>query len=290
MAASVERPVIAVVPTLLVEEERQYVNYHYLQAIEAAGGAPLILPLSENQDVYDSLFPFVDGFILTGGNDIDPECYGGDNTSDKLSEITPLRDAVEYLILSYAYSFDIPTLGICRGMQMMNVFFGGTLYEDLSEQFDGPRGITSDMLQHQQKGDYEKPSHFVDIVRDTKLGRILQTDRIAANSMHHQGVQKLASRLEAVAYGPDGLVEAVEVKDRTFIMGVQWHPEYFAGTKNMGCIFATLVDQAGLKSSSRPHSREELAAFRAGMHAVKPQGHLPSCVLALWGDDVTVTA
>ena len=99
--------------------------------------APLVLPISSDLSVYESIFPLLNGFILTGGQDIDPARYGGPSTYEKLSDLTPQREEVECLILSYAYRYDIPTLGICRGMQVMNVFFGGTLYLDLADQFQG---------------------------------------------------------------------------------------------------------------------------------------------------------
>ncbi|WP_350453943.1 gamma-glutamyl-gamma-aminobutyrate hydrolase family protein [Slackia heliotrinireducens] len=253
-----DRPIIGIVPTQDLAAGRIEIRDEYLDAIVMAGGTPLVLPLTEDTGVYETLFPLVDGFVLSGGHDIDPARYGGDASSDKLGELTPMRDAVEYLVLSYAYKYDVPTLGICRGMQMMNVFFGGTLYIDLADQFDGPQGITQDMLKHQQTIDYSEPSHFVDIVQSSKLGNLLQTGRITTNSMHHQGVCVLAPLLNPVAFGPDGLVEAIEVKDRSFMMGVQWHPEFFAGAKKMGCIFASLVDEAGLSAIRQQNGRKPL--------------------------------
>ena len=131
------RPVIGIVPTYDPNEGVLRMNNHYAQAVVAAGGAPLIIPFTSDVSVYESLLPRIDGFVLSGGQDISPVRYGGDITYGKLSELTPEREEVEYLLLSYAYQFDFPLLGICRGMQMINVFFGGTLYLDLEEQFDG---------------------------------------------------------------------------------------------------------------------------------------------------------
>ena len=229
-------PVIGVVPTQYPSEKSVVMANRYIQALTAAGAAPLVLPLVEDVHVYETLFPHIDGFLLTGGNDIDPERYGSLEKSEKLGELTPEREDLEFLILSYAYQFDVPVLGICRGMQMINVFFGGTLYLDLADQFTS--------LQHWQTCDYSETSHFVRIVHESKLGRILETDRLATNSIHHQGVRTVAPMLDPVAYGPDGLVEAVEVRDRSFIMGVQWHPEFFAGARKMGCLFASLAQEA----------------------------------------------
>lgn len=331
------RPVIGIVPTLDPNEGILRMNNHYAQAIVAAGGAPVIIPFSSDVSVYESLLPRIDGFVLSGGQDISPVRYGGDITYGKLSELTPEREEVEYLLLSYAYQFDYPLLGICRGMQMINVFFGGTLYLDLEEQFDGvaamddrpladlgasapivaaavagataggqevagaagavaampcvagaaaavnaARGVAGagaasgaargsgaasrasapgenegaaadptvttpagNRVSHWQTCDYAIPTHTVSIMRQSKLGNILGRDHASVNSMHHQAVRTVPPNLRATAYGPDGLVEGVEVGDCTFLMGVQWHPEYFAGEgQHMAPLWKALIDAA----------------------------------------------
>ncbi len=331
------RPVIGIVPTLDPNEGILRMNNHYAQAIVAAGGAPVIIPFSSDVSVYESLLPRIDGFVLSGGQDISPVRYGGDITYGKLSELTPEREEVEYLLLSYAYQFDYPLLGICRGMQMINVFFGGTLYLDLEEQFDGVaamddrpladlgasapivaaavagataggqevagaagavaampcvagaaaavnavRGVAGaeaasgaargagaasraavsgenegaaadptvttpagNRVSHWQTCDYAIPTHTVSIMRQSKLGNILGRDHASVNSMHHQAVRTVPPNLRATAYGPDGLVEGVEVGDCTFLMGVQWHPEYFAGEgQHMAPLWKALIDAA----------------------------------------------
>ena len=248
------RPVIGVVPSYLPADHTLSIREHYTDAITAAGGCPLILPLTPDPSVYETIFPLVDGFLLTGGSDIDPRRYGSDEVNDKIYDVTPNREEVECLILSYAYQFDIPTLGICRGMQMMNVFFGGTLYLDLADQFDGGgvRETTDgqDDIHHWQNVDYSLLTHFVDIVRASKLESVIQESMIFTNSMHHQGIRNLAPMLKAVAFGPDGLVEGVEVRERTYIIGVQWHPEFFSGERRMSCLFTSLVQEAA-KTGSR---------------------------------------
>lgn len=237
-------PIIGIVPTSLPDVNKIELRGAYTDAIIAAGGVPVVLPLVADKAVYETLFPMMDGFLLTGGADISPERYYSNEHHAKADTPTPLREEIECLILSYAYKFDVPTLGICRGMQMMNVFFGGTLYQDLYDQFplhddDEPE----QPIEHWQQDDWSHPSHFVRIIRDSKLGEMLDSDRLATNSMHHQGVKELSPMLKPAAYGPDGLVEAIEMPNRTFMMGVQWHPEYFA-RKNMKCIFSALINEA----------------------------------------------
>lgn len=243
-------PVIGIVPSQNSTEKMVSVPQRYVRAITEAGGAPLLLPVSGNPHVYETLFSFIDGFVLTGGNDIDPARYGAIRDSGKISEHSPEREELEYLILSYAYRFDVPLLGICRGMQMINVCFGGTLYRDLEDQFGGVarKHINDEVkemphLQHWQKEDYGKPTHDVFIKADSQLRRLLEREHIMVNSMHHQGICDLSTIVDPVAYASDGLVEAIEVHNRNFMIGIQWHPEFFEDKQQsyMNRIFQALV-------------------------------------------------
>ena len=257
------RPIIGIVPTQMSDQDSLLMPNRYVDAIADAGGAPVVLPLNANPEIYESIFPLMDGFVLSGGQDISPERYGETDPTHKSGDLTPNRDEVEALVLSYAYKYDVPLLGICRGMQMINVFFGGTLYLDLADQFgadddndserDGQNDASCGKLAqviHKQDEDYSHPTHFVNIVRESKLSNILNTEELATNSMHHQGIRDLSPLLRATAYGPDGLIEAIEVVDRSFIVGVQWHPEFFAGEKSMGCIFNSLIMNAEIAHAS----------------------------------------
>lgn len=250
-------PIIGIVPTQMPEEHIFRVNDYYINSIVLSGGVPLIFPLSDDQRVYERLLPIVDGFVLTGGQDVDPERYGisPDNVAyEKLSELTPLRDTVETLILDYAHKFDVPTLGICRGMQTMNVHYGGTLYVDIAEQFDGVDSLTNKAIEHWQTEEPTEVSHYIDVKRGSRLHDILGADSSAANSFHHQGVLDLAANFIPVAYADDGLIEAIEALDKTFMLGVQWHPEFFLGEKHMGNLFTALVEEA---ASARESGRLE---------------------------------
>ena len=161
-----------------------------------------------------------------------------------MGEITPLRDTVEELILDFAHRFDVPTLGICRGMQTMNVHYGGTLYVDLPAQYDGVDSLTRRPILHWQVEEPTEAAHYIDVKRGSRLHGILGADSSAANSFHHQGVRMVADGFMPVAYASDGLIEAIEAIDKTFMLGVQWHPEFFLGEKHMGNLFNALVEEA----------------------------------------------
>ena len=245
------KPIIGIAPNYSYEKKEYTLSEDYVLAIEKAGGCPIVLL------PHQALPPFLDGLLLTGGGDIDPLLFGEEPLCQS-GEINPLRDACEMRICEAALEKNLPMLGICRGMQMINVFFGGTLYLDLEEQFDGmcaaddipvpAEGVQTQSgarVNHWQTKEYGHPTHTVSIMRSSKLGEILGCDSAAVNSMHHQGVRALPPNLAAAAYGPDGLVEGVEAKDCRFLMGVQWHPEYFVEDGgHMAPLFRALIDEA----------------------------------------------
>lgn len=246
------RPIIGVVPTYKVDDETLELPDRYVKAIAASGGVPVVLPFNRDVAIYETLLPKIDGFVLSGGQDIDPVRYGEEITFGKAEEISPGREEVEYLIISFARQYDIPLLGICRGMQIINVAFGGKLYQDLDAQA-GRAG-------HWQEVEYDTPTHHVTLNPDSKLGHVVGQDTAFVNSMHHQGIRELGDGLIAAAYGEDGLIEAVEAKDLSFMIGIQWHPEFFAGQKSeqelgdatpMVSLFDALIHEARLS-----HCRE----------------------------------
>ena len=251
-AASSSRPLIAVMPKYLTADripktvsscDSLLIADNYFQAIIAAGGTPLLLPITDDASVYDELFSLADAFLLTGGADLDPRLYGGDASNDKLGVHVGVREAVEYRALDYIFANDVPVLGICRGIQLLNVYKGGTLYEDLAEhlpEFD-ESGLP---VVHWQGIDYSLPSHTVSLVEGSLLSEILGSSVATTNSMHHQGIRELASGVEAMAFGPGGLVESLRVPDLSFAVGLQWHPEYLGVHEGMNQIFERFVAEA----------------------------------------------
>ena len=194
--------------------------YTYTEAVRHAGGVPVILPISTDETQWRELFDRCDGLLFAGGNDIDPSRYGEamNGTRDDFSKN---RDAQEFALIELALKHDKPVLGICRGMEVLNVALGGSLYQDVPSQLP-------DMQNHEASLIEEKMAfiaHQLKIDEDSKLAEILQVTTIPANTHHHQAVHKLGKDLKATAWAEDGIVEALELPNKKFVLGVQLHPE-----------------------------------------------------------------
>jgi gamma-glutamyl-gamma-aminobutyrate hydrolase PuuD len=189
----------------------------YVGVLERLGLTSVLLTPAHSPRSIQLLLRRCSGLVLSGGEDIDPSRYGED-AIPQLGMVTPARDAMEIAALGLALERRLPILGICRGMQLMNVFFGGTLYQDLDTQRPGE-------LLHRQTEPWGARSHAVKVAPDSQLCEILGSEDLVINSFHHQAVKDLAPTLRAVAMTADGVVEAVELKTHPWIMGVQWHPE-----------------------------------------------------------------
>ena len=270
MSADSVTPIIGIIPGLVSEEEIVRLRDNYCQAIVRAGGAPMIFPVVESLETYEKLLPIPDAFLLTGGSDIDPQRYASriqvyepkryaeDDARSTVTEPSPRRDKVEDLVLNYAFTHDMPLLGICRGFQMINVHFGGTLYQDVSEQMEAqdPEAL---MISHWQGSSFDRPTHTVSVQPGSQLADFLNAATLNVNSMHHQGIRDLAPCLKAVAYAPDGLVEALEHPAKKFIMGVQWHPEFLRDSMPQRRLFNAFVQYA-IESH---HERQSLNSLPA---------------------------
>jgi putative glutamine amidotransferase len=198
--------------------EGTWVSNDYTDAVLAAGGIPVVLPLGDVQaGRAGDWLSRLDGLMLTGGVDVDPAFFGEEPVRG-LGEVCPQRDVFEMALVEEAFLRNMPVLAICRGMQVMNVVAGGTLIQDLVSQGRGS-------LQHRQKAPRWHGSHWIDVVPQSKLAAILGAEELRVNSFHHQAVKDVAPGMEVSATSSDGVVEAIESTRHRFAVGVQWHPE-----------------------------------------------------------------
>ena len=210
------KPVIAILAEITNDRKTNF-NHQYTKAIESTGGIPLLLPYTDNGESMDAFVDFCDGFLFTGGADIDPARYG-EAVSERCGEIQSFRDAFEFEMLKKILATGKPVMAICRGEQLVNVALGGTLYQDI------PTEAPSD-ISHSQKEPRFSPSHSVNILDNTPLRTLMGTDRIAANTFHHQAIKKLGEGLTVMARADDGTVEAVYLRGYNYLRAYQWHPE-----------------------------------------------------------------
>lgn len=209
-------PMIGVCPLFDARSSRIWMRSEYLQAVEEAGGVPVVLPLTTKVSTIESLLDRFDGFLLTGGQDVDPAIYGQKKKS-LCGEVCAERDALERLVIQGAESRDKPLLGICRGIQILNATLGGTLYQDLPTEHPG--------VEHDMEPPYDRAIHRVFVLEGTPLADIVGSGSIEVNSYHHQAIRDLVPSLQVSAVSEDGIVEAVWMPGKRFFQAVQWHPE-----------------------------------------------------------------
>ena len=212
------------------------VNETYVKAILRAGGIPLLIPPGVSEKDYDRLLSRLDGLLLSGGGDIDPVYFGG-TPHNRVYGIVPDRDELEIDLVKLAVNQGFPFLGICRGIQVINVALGGTLFTHIADQL--PKALKHD------NDDYALIAHRVKVEPSSRLGRILKAAEIETNSLHHQGIERLAASLTPVATSADSLIEAVEIPGHPFGLGVQWHPEGMPNSLQMQALFRAFVEAAG---------------------------------------------
>src|SRR3954468_10375284 len=207
----------------------------YLEAVEAAGGIPVILaplPARRLEGIIDRL----DGICLSGGPDLEPGCYGA-HAHSQLGPTEPEVDLFELALVRAARRRGLPLLAICRGMQVLNVARGGTLLQHLPD--------LSEEIRHRQTEPASQATHDVALAEDSKLRRIAGGERIAVNSFHHQAIDALGGGLVPVGWADDGVIEAVEVPGEPFTIGVQWHAECLTDRPEQARLFMGLIDAAG---------------------------------------------
>jgi len=218
----------------------------YVASVEQAGGRARILEVSESPR---KLLNELDGILLTGGGDVDPVLYG-ESRHDTVEDAEPGRDEFEIDLATRAVAEDVPLLAICRGAQVLNVAAGGTLVQDIPSQ------VSSD-LPHTIQEPKNAVAHDVRITPGSRLERALgprvdASHTCRVNSRHHQSVGKVGAGLSASAVAADGVVEAIERGDRTFCLGVQWHPENFWRTQEFAPLFEAFVEAARHRTRSLP--------------------------------------
>lgn len=195
----------------------------YTKAIERVGGAPILLPYVENDESIDAFIGLCDGFLFTGGADIEP-CRYGEEKKEKCGDIHRYRDEIEFRAFEKIYPTGKPIMAICRGEQFINVALGGTLYQDI------PSEVESDIC-HRQTEPKSTPSHTVKVIDGTPLKALISNDYISANSFHHQAVKTLGKNLAVMALADDGIIEAIYSTDSRYIRAYQWHPERLIETE-----------------------------------------------------------
>lgn len=224
-----KKPIIAITSSMdlnpnRLNDNRTMVSLDYSNSVINSGGIPVILPITDNFEVIKEQVKYFDGLILSGGGDPDPNLYGEDCLQE-LGDITPERDTFELAILEEFLKTKKPILGICRGLQLMNVFYGGTLYQDIK--------YVDTNIQHKQKWLADLPTHDINILENNILFEIFGK-KARTNSFHHQIIKDLGRELTSIATTNDGVIEAIQNKNYPFFYGVQWHPEMMASRGNLG--------------------------------------------------------
>lgn len=219
----VKIPLIGITSNLMTISEgpfqgqgRFFLNQGYVDSIVKAGGNPILLPPLGDRELIRRQLSSLDGLIFSGGHDVHPSNYGEEPHS-LLGETSSERDAYESKLLEIAYEMEIPLLGICRGMQLMNVYFGGKLHQDLS--------LTNHDLDSAHVDSFNLDLHEVNLAPKSLLAAIFQTSALKVNSYHHQTVKEMASGLQVTATSADGFIEGIAHLNHPWLQGVQWHPE-----------------------------------------------------------------
>jgi len=222
-------------------------NQSYAHAVARAGAAPALIPLLADEALLRALYDRIDGLLLPGGVDIHPRHYS-EEIHPKCGAISEIRDEVELAFIRWARADYKPLLAICRGIPVLNVAMGGSLYQDIKAMIPG--AMRHDCHSSHARDDV---AHDVVITPGSHLAQLIGTDLLPVNSFHHQAVKELAPGLTVTARAPDGIVEAVEEEGRPFVLGVQWHPEELAADDSRAQrLFDALVEASRAQSPGRP--------------------------------------
>jgi len=234
------RPIIGITCTSTASSgssPRNGIGASYISAIEHAGGTPILLPLVRKNSCIADFLSIIDGLLLPGGVDVDPFLYG-EEPKPAMGGIDVGKDQVEMWLINRSLEMDLPILGICRGIQMLNVATGGTLYQDVSMS-------SSAILQHRQKAPGSHATHTINLREGSRLLDILGQSTFQVNSFHHQAVKEPAPGFMVSAATRDGVIEGIEDTHYSFVVGVQFHPELmWQNNPPITTLFVTFVNEA----------------------------------------------
>ena len=237
------KPIIGIGADVLVtpgKRDRAFAYTTYTEAVRRAGAIPVVIsPQPENAD---ELMHMLDGFLLAGGFDCDPGLYG-EVCHSTVEPMDPRRQENDLALARAARRQDVPMLGICLGLQVMNVAAGGTLIQDIESQHDTE-------IQHASDPE-NRARHDVIIEQGTRLASVLTDGEYNVNSSHHQAVKKVGEGLRVTAHAPDGIVEGVEDPRHPFYLGVQWHPEDMTDEPCGSPLFAAFIEAARQHAKQR---------------------------------------
>lgn len=237
---SVTKPIIGISGSIIIDQggrfpgyERAYVNNNYIQSVVQAGGVPFIIPVVSEPELIYQQVEQIDGLVVSGGHDVNPILYG-EEPWEKQREIFPERDEFDQILIKAVIEANKPVLAICRGIQILNVTFGGTLYQDISYK-EGA------FVKHEQDAGPFIATHTIQIEKGSLLESILGP-KCLTNSFHHQAIKDVAPGFKVTAKAKDGIIEAIEKEDADFVLGVQFHPEMMAEKhENMMNLFKVFI-------------------------------------------------
>jgi putative glutamine amidotransferase len=234
------RPVIGVTSNL--QDQLLSLSMSNIDALTESGAVPMVLPNLLDEDSVDVLVKKLDGLLVTGGGDIDPTLFG-EEPHQKLGGITPERDTFEINIIKKMLELNKPILAICRGCQIVCIAAGGDMYQDIYTQIEG------NVIQHSQRAPKWHGSHYIEIETGSMLHQITKSTKFKVNSFHHQAVRSMPDQFEVCATSSDGVIEAFESKQHSFVLAVQWHPECMIekGDQPSLAIFQSFVQAARTK-------------------------------------------
>lgn len=244
------RPRIGITMRIELETDRFYLARYYSEALEAAGCAPVHIPLIPRADYIEQVLAGLDGVLLPGSDsDVDPALYGAEPHTH-LGFVHPLKDGTDALVIAEIERRKMPLLAICYGMQILNVMRGGSLIQDIRAQMQGA-------IKHQQGLPRERRSHSVRLLEGSMLSELAKSEKAFVNSHHHQAIERVGRDLMATAWTSDGLIEALEdPRDERFALALQWHPEIGWETDEFARAIFSRFTEAAMEYVCRPERSE----------------------------------